>query len=180
MMSKRSKVSTVKIKSSDGDEFEVGDDVVRELETLKIMTKFSDDLDEDEHVPTCAVKGRSLKKVLVLTEYHIVIKNMDLLDTFDTILTADYLGNVSLSDEMLKKVFHNNSYKVINDAAKEYDDDTILRLLDDFKRRNEVIVTFHQDKLKYFDPSKSQWITLTKIPCKNRSKKKLCVIKQFG
>ena len=66
MMSIRPTVATVKIKSSDGDEFEVGDDVVRELETLKIMTKFSDDLDEDEHVPTCAVKGRSLKKVLVM------------------------------------------------------------------------------------------------------------------
>ena len=43
--------------------------------------------------------------------------------------------------------------------------------------RNEVVVTFHKDKLRYYDPNKCQWINLTEIPKKVRGRKKVCSVK---
>ena len=64
---------------------------------------------------------------------------MDLKDTFKIIISADYLlANANLSEEMLKKVFRNNSPKVVvSDVANDFEDGTIMNLLEDFKRRNE-------------------------------------------
>ena len=72
-MSKRAKKSKVKVKSSDGEEFVVDEELVNEMETLKTMTTFGDD---DEQVPVCALNGRSLKDVLMWTEYQKRLKNM--------------------------------------------------------------------------------------------------------
>ena len=47
-MSERAKSSLLKIRSSDGDEFEFDDESVEEIETLKTMTMLND----DENVPT--------------------------------------------------------------------------------------------------------------------------------
>ena len=65
-------------------------------------------------------------------------KHMDLKDTFKLIVSADYLlANANLSEEMLKKVFRNNSPKVVvSDVANDFEDG-IMNLLEDFKRRNE-------------------------------------------
>ena len=174
-MSKRVKKSSLKIKSSDGDEFEVDDDIVTKMETLKAMTMLVED-DEKEQVPTCQIDGGSMRKVILWTDYQNNFKNMNLKDTFQLIMSSDYLGNESLSEEMLRKAFLNNSDKDIDEAAKQLGGATIIRLLDDFKRRNEVVVTYHSDKLKYYDPVKSKWITMTKIPVNVRSDKKVCVI----
>ena len=95
----------MKIKSSDGDEFVVDKD----METLKRMAKFCDD--DDEEVPTCAITGRSLEKVLAWIKYQHYFENMDLKETFDTIISADYLENERLSKAMLKKVLFRNNDK---------------------------------------------------------------------
>ena len=163
-MSKRAKKSLLKIKSSDGEEFEIDDEIVQEMETLKSMTMLDDD---DKEIPTCAVDGRSLKKVLVWTAFQYYFKNKDLKEDFNTIITADYLANEGLTEEILKKVFLENSKEVIFEAAKNFEDATITSLLEGFKRRNEVLVMCHDDKIKYFDPQKHQWITtVSKIPYK--------------
>ena len=107
----------MKIKSSDGDEFDVDDDVLKEMETLKSMTM----LDDSEHVPICALSSSSMEKVLLWTKYQNCFKNMDLTDTFEMIISADYLANESLLEEMLKSVFCNNSRKVIDEAVNNYD-----------------------------------------------------------
>ena len=177
------KKPVLKIKSDDGDEFEVGDEVVKEMETLQTMTKYVDECEDDEEqIPTCALKGRSLKKVLVWTEWYNYFKEMDLKETFDTIISADYLSNHLLLEEMLKKVFLNYSNKVIDEEGSKFEDSTIICLINDFKRRNEVIVIFDNNKLSYYDPLTRQWTTITRIPkqidkeiC---SKKKACVVKE--
>ena len=162
----------MKIKSSDGDEFDVEDEVVKKMETLETMTMLDDD---DEQVPTCQVEGRFLKKAILWTDFQNNFKNMDLKNTFEMITTADYLGNSSLSEEMLKKVFLNNSDKDIDEAANQFKDGTIIDLFHDFRRMNEVLVIIHQDELRYLQ--KGQWITMTKIPNRVCSKKKVCAIK---
>ena len=113
-MSKRAKISHLKIKSSDGKEFIVDEELVNEMETLKEMTMFGDD---DDQVPTCALNGTSLKEVLVFTEYQKKLKNMDLRGTFNMIISADYLANETLLEKLLKKVFLKNSFKDIDEAA---------------------------------------------------------------
>ena len=168
-MSNRRKM---KIKSSDGDEFDVEDEVVKKMETLETMTMLDDD---DEQVPTCQVEGRFLKKAILWTDFQNNFKNMDLKNTFEMITTADYLGNSSLSEEMLKKVFLNNSDKDIDEAANQFKDGTIIDLFHDFRRMNEVLVIIHQDELRYLQ--RGQWITMTKIPNRVCSKKKVCAIK---
>ena len=132
--------------------------------------------DDQEQIPTCPINGQSLEKVIRWTQCRNYFKEMDLKETFDTIISADFLANEELLDEMLKKVYIKNSQKVINQTANEFEDGTIVCLLDDFKRRNEVIVILHHDTLKYFDPQKSQWITITKIPQKFLPKK-VCSLK---
>ena len=175
-MSKRVKKSSLKIKSSDGDEFEINDKIVTKMETLKAMTMLFAD-DEEEQVPTCQIDGGSLRNVILWTDFQNNFKNMDLKDTFKMIKSSNYLGNKSLSEGMLKRAFLNNSDKDIDEAAKQIGDATIIRLLYDFKRMNEVVVTYHSDKLKYYDSVKGQWITMTTIPVNVRSDKKVCVIK---
>ena len=120
-MSKRAKRSFLKIKSSDGEEFVVDEELVIEMETLKTMTAFGED---DDQVPTCALDGKSLKEVLLWTEYQKKLENMDLNKTFNMIISADYLGNVSMLEKMLKKVFFENSMKAIDEAANKFDDGT--------------------------------------------------------
>ena len=134
-MSKRAKTSSLKIKSSDGDEFDVDDDVMREMETLKSLTM----LDDDEHVPICAVSSSSLEKVLLWTKFQNQFKNMDLRDTFEMIISADYLANESLLEEMLKSVFCNNSRKIIDEAANMFGNNTITSLLNNFKKRMKIL-----------------------------------------
>ena len=60
-MSEKVKKSLVKIKSSDGEEFEVTDDVVKEIETLNTMATFGDEEQEEgdykEQIPTFAMDG---------------------------------------------------------------------------------------------------------------------------
>ena len=146
-MSKRVKKSSLKIKSSDGDEFEINDKIVTKMETLKAMTMLFAD-DEEEQVPTCQIDGGSLRNVILWTDFQNNFKNMDLKDTFKMIKSSNYLGNKSLSEGMLKRAFLNNSDKDIDEVAKQIGDATIIRLLYDFKRRNEVVVTYHSDKLK--------------------------------
>ena len=168
--------------SYDGDVFEVDDEVVKEMEPLETMKKFVDgDEDDEKHIPTCAIKGRSLKMVLIWTECNNYFKDMDLKDNFETIISADYLSNQPLLEEMFKKVFQNYSNKVIDEEGNKFEDSTILRLLDDFKRKNEVIVIFDDTKLSYYDSLKQQWITITEIPTQIRkeirSSKKACVVK---
>ena len=102
---------------------------------------------------------------------------MDLKLSLDLIISADFLGNEGLFDEMMTKVFHYNSEKDINAAVSHFEDGTIVRLLDDFQRRNEVLVTFYHDKLKYFDQQSNQCFTITQIPEKVRTRKKACAIK---
>ena len=177
-----SKPKKLKIKSSDGDEFEVGDEVVKEMKTLKTMTEYGDEEeDAEEQIPTCAIKGWSLKMVLIWTECNNYFKYMDLKDTFETIISADYLSNQPLLEEMFKNVFQNYSNKVIDEEGSKFEDSTIIRLLNDFKRRNEVIVIFDDAKLSYYDSLKCQWITITEIPQQIqkeiRLKKKACVVK---
>ena len=169
----------MKIRSSDGEEFEVSDEVVKEMETLKTMATFGDEEegDCDEQIPTCAMDGITLKKILVWTECRNYFKKMDLKETFNLIISADFLANATLSEEMCKKVFLKNSQAVIDEAINQFEDGTIVHLLDDFKRKNEVVVTFHHDKLQYFDLKKSQWVTLTKIPEKVCNNKKSCAVK---
>ena len=58
-MSERAKSSLLKIRSSDGDEFEFDDESVEEIETLKTMTMLNDDKD----VPTCAINSKASNKV---------------------------------------------------------------------------------------------------------------------
>ena len=138
---------------------DVDEELVNEMETLKTMTAFGED---DEQVPKCSLNGKSLKEVLVWTEYHKKWKSMDLNETFNMIISADYLGNEGMLEKMLKKVFLKNSFDVIDEAANKFDDGTIVRLLDNFKRRNEVLVSCHHNKFQYFDPNKNQWITMTR------------------
>ena len=99
--------SLVKIKSSDGDEFEVTDDVVKEIETLNTKVKYGDEEQEEgdykEQVLTCAMDGMSLKKILVWTECQIYFKQMDLKEIFKIIVAADFLSIETLSKEMCKK-----------------------------------------------------------------------------
>merc|ERR1719481_190890 len=125
------------------------------METLKTMTMFGDggsdsENEGEEQVPTCATKGSTLKKILVWTECRNYFKQMNLKETFEIIVSSDYLANTCLLEEMCKKVFLNNSHSVINEAVSEFENGTLTNLLDDFTRRNEVIVTLHQDKLRYF------------------------------
>ena len=133
-MAERAQKSLVKIKSSEGDEFEVEDDVMKEMETLKSLTM----LDDGEHVPTCAVSSSSLEKVLLWTKFQNCFKNMDLQSTFEIIISADYLGNESLLEEMFKNVFHNNTNTVIDEAANNFGNSTIVSLLSNFKRKNVI------------------------------------------
>ena len=53
-------------------------------------------------------------------------------------------------------------------AANQYENGIIVRLLDDFKRCNEVVVSLQWDLLKswlkYFDPNTSQMSKITVIP----------------
>ena len=105
----------MKIKSSDDHEFVVEVEEVNEMETLKTMVNFADEVEEE--VPTCAIKGTSLEKVLVWTKYQNYFKNMDLKDIFDAIISADYLENKRIFKKMLKKVFLNNSAKDIDEAV---------------------------------------------------------------
>ena len=99
-MSKRPQKSVLKIKSSDGDEFDVGDEVLKEMETLKSITTFGEDDDNDEgFIPTCPINGTTLKKVLVWAEYQNYFKQMSLKDTFSVIISADFLSNASLLGE---------------------------------------------------------------------------------
>ena len=132
----------MKIKSSDGDEFDVDDDVMREMETLKSLTM----LDDDEHVPICALSSSSMEKVLLWTKFQNCFKNMDLTDTFEMIISADYLANESLLEEMLKSVFCNNSRKVIDEAVKNYDNSTVTSLL---KNQNLVMLAKSNEELSY-------------------------------
>ena len=164
----------MRLKSSDGEEFVVDEEVMKEMETLKRMTKFGDN--DDDEVPTCAIKGRSLEKVLVWIKYQDYFEKMDLKETFDTIISADYLENERLSKAMLKKLFFNNKEKDVDEAANQYEDATIVRLLEDFKRRKEVVVSLNCNELKYFDPNTSQKITIAKIP-NGVSSQKVCAVK---
>ena len=68
MAKRRLKKSSMKLKSSDGDEFVVDEEAMKEMETLKRMAKFCDD--DDEEVPSYAIKGRSLEKVLAWIKYQ--------------------------------------------------------------------------------------------------------------
>ena len=111
-MSKRVKKSSLKIKSSDGDEFEVDDDIVTKMETLKAMTMLVED-DEKEQVPTCQIDGGSMRKVILWTDYQNNFKNMNLKDTFQLIMSSDYLGNESLSEEMLRRHFSTIPTKIL-------------------------------------------------------------------
>ena len=160
-MSKRA-TKSMKIKSSDGDEFDVDDDVLKEMETLKSMTM----LDDSEHVPICALSSSSMEKVLLWTKYQNCFKNMDLTDTFEMIISADYLANESLLEEMLKSVFCNNSRKVIDEAANNYDNSTVTSLLNNFIRKNQILVMLAKsnEELSYFDKSERQWIKMADIP----------------
>ena len=110
-MAKRLKKSSMRLKSSDGEEFVVDEEVMKEMETLKRMTKLGDN--DDDEVPTCSIKGRSLEKVLVWIKYQDYFENMDLKETFDTIISADYLENERLSKAMLKKVLFKNNDKEV-------------------------------------------------------------------
>ena len=124
-MARRLKKSSMKIKSSDGDEFVVDEEVMKEMETLKRMAKFCDD--DDEEVPSCAIKGRSIEKVLAWIKYQNYFENMDLKETFDTIIAADYLENESLSKAMLKRVFFKNNDKDVDEAANQYENGIVIR-----------------------------------------------------
>ena len=130
LVPKRSKQSQVKIKSSDGDVFEVDHEVVNRMETLKTMTMFEE---EDDEVPTCSVTSEALKKVLVWTEYQNYFQDMDLKNTFKMIIAADYLENESLLNKMFRNVFINNSFHDIEKAAEKFEDNKIISLLEDFK-----------------------------------------------
>ena len=79
------------------------------METLKRMAKFCDD--DDEEVPSYAIKGRFLEKVLAWIKFQYYFENMDLNETFDSIIAADYLENERLSKAMLKKVLFRNNDK---------------------------------------------------------------------
>ena len=125
MAKRRLKKSSMKLKSSDGEEFVVDEEVMKEMETLKRMAKFCDDDDED--VPTCAITGRSLEKVVAWIKYQQYFENMDLKETFDIIIAADYLENERLSKAMLKIVFFKNNDKDVDEAANQYEDTTIVR-----------------------------------------------------
>ena len=58
-MSTRPNKSLLKIKTSDGEEFDIEDEVIKQMETLKTMTM----LDDGENVPTCAVNSSSLRRL---------------------------------------------------------------------------------------------------------------------
>ena len=164
LASKRSKKSQVKLKSSDGEVFEVDHEIVADMETLKTMTMFEE---EEEEVPICSVNSQDLKKVLVWTEYQNYFKDMSLRDTFKMLVAADYLENESLLQKMFRNVFCNYSFHEIDNAAEKFEDAKVISLLDNFKRSNkvyEVLVTFHRDKLRYFDFKNNQWMSLTEIP----------------
>ena len=176
-MSKRAKTSSLKIKSSDGDEFDVDDDVMREMETLKSLTM----LDDDEHVPICALTSSSLERVLLWTKFQNCFKNMDLRNTFEMIISADYLANDSLLEEMLKNVFCNNSRKVIDEAANKFGNNTITPILNNFKRKNEALVLLRKSKIdiSYYVKSRREWIPIADIPSRfeNGENMKLCTVK---
>ena len=92
-MSEKVKKSFVKIKSSDGEEFEVADDIVKEMETLKTMVTFGDEeqetVDYKELIPTCVMDGMTLKKILVWAECQNYFKQMDLKEILKIIIDAD-------------------------------------------------------------------------------------------
>ena len=164
LASKRSKKSQVKLKSSDGEVFEVDHEIVADMETLKTMTMFEE---EEQEVPICSVNSQDLKKVLVWTEYQNYFKDMSLRDTFKMIVAADYLENESLLQKMFRNVFCNYSFHEIDNAAEKFEDAKVISLLDNFKRSNkvyEVLVTYHSDKLRYFDYKNNQWLSLAEIP----------------
>ena len=107
-------------------------------------------------------------EVLAWIKYQYYFVNMDLKETFDTIIAADYLENEGLSKAMLKKFLFTNNDKDVEEAANQYENGIIVRLLDDFKRCNEVVVSLQWDVLKswlkYFDPNTSQMSKITVIP----------------
>ena len=104
-MSKRVKKSLLKIKSSDGDEFEVTDDVVKEIETRNTMVTCGDEEQEEgdykEQIPTFATDGMSLKKILVWTECQIYFKQMDL-----KLTSKRFMLNVNITSEVSTASFH--------------------------------------------------------------------------
>ena len=134
--------SLVKIKSSDGDEFEVTDDVVKEIETLNTMSTFGDEEQEEgdykEQIPTFAMDGMSLKKILVWTECQIYFKQMDLKEIFKIIVAADFFSNETLSKEMCKKVSVENSHSVIDEAVNQFEDGTIVTFWRISKERTKL------------------------------------------
>ena len=132
----------MKIKSSDGDEFEVTDEVVKEIQTLNTKVKYGDEEQEEgdykEQVPTCAMDGMSLKKILVWTECQIYFKQMDLKEIFKIIVAADFFSNETLSKEMCKKVFVENSHSVIDEAVNQFEDGTIVTFWRISKERTKL------------------------------------------
>ena len=82
----------------------------------------------------------------------------------------------TLSKEMCEKVFLENFHSVIDEVVNQFEDGTIVGLLEDFKRKNEVVVIFLHDKLQYFDPQRNQWIILSKIPTEVRNNMKSCAV----
>ena len=141
-MSEKVKKSFVKIKSSDGEEFEVTDDVVKEIETLNTMATFGDEEQEEgdykEQIPTFAMDGMSLKKILVWTECQIYFKQMDLKEIFKIIVAADFFSIETLSKEMCKKVFLENSHSVIDEAVNQFEDGTIVTFWRISKERTKL------------------------------------------
>ena len=90
------------------------------METLKTMTMLND----DEDVPSCAINSKALGKVHLWIKYQKLseqylkeFKDNDLQDTFEMISAAEYLGNETLLEEMLRKVFCNYSLQDMNNLA---------------------------------------------------------------
>ena len=111
-MYKRARKSLLKIKSSDGDEFEFDDESVEEMETLKSMKMMND----DEQVPVCSVSSKGLEKVQAWTEYQKHFRDMNLNDTFETIIVADYLANESCQARGPGLTLYRSAVKFLNTA----------------------------------------------------------------
>ena len=101
------------------------------------------------NVPTCAVQSEPLKNIILWTSYQHVLKQLNHQQILKQIVAADYLGNDKMYEQMMKNVFKTNFFKEIDEVSRLLEENRIISLLEEFKRKNEV---------EYFCKSSSEQI----------------------
>ena len=152
----------IKLQSSDGVIFTVDAATVKQMVTIQTMIDHEDE-DSDEVTPVPTVKGKILEKIIQWTEYHKIDHentetiawysqyfDIELQKIFEIISAADNLEVESLLKESCRFVLIKHEWKIVEDAANNFQDSKVITLLLEEHRRN-VIVTLQDNKhLRYF------------------------------